>query len=261
MPTKNLPVKSSHSLAGIPHTALDSFANGAKESGIFVNLHAMNAMIAIDQVPYLAGSNALQRVCTVIAMSMSSQNPSSPKVCSEDSQAIAATLEGDPEAYGQLVERYQAVIAQQMRRFSRQPAVVEELVHDVFVEAFVSLKSFRSTAPLLHWLRKIAVRTGYRYWQRAARERAVAVPMSEIARDIELQINGNPKSPNAASELLGDLLDQLAPRDRLVLTLLYWDGCSIAEAADLSGWTQTMVKVQAFRARKRLKKLIEEAEA
>jgi len=62
-----------------------------------------------------------------------------------------------------------------------------------------------------------------------------------------------------ASEILGDLLEGLLPRDRLVLTLLYWDGCSVAEAAELTGWTQTMVKVQAYRARKRLKRLIEES--
>ena len=43
-----------------------------------------------------------------------------------------------------------------------------------------------------------------------------------------------------------------------MLTLLYWDDCTVAEAAELAGWTQTMVKVQAHRARKKLKRLLEE---
>ncbi len=55
-------------------------------------------------------------------------------------------------------------------------------------------------------------------------------------------------------------LEQLAPRDRLVLTLLYLESRSVAEAADLAGWSETMVKVQAHRARKRLRKLLETKE-
>jgi RNA polymerase sigma-70 factor (ECF subfamily) len=46
----------------------------------------------------------------------------------------------------------------------------------------------------------------------------------------------------------------------LVLTLFYLEGCAVAEIARLTGWSQTMVKVQAFRARNRLKKLLAEAE-
>ena len=55
-------------------------------------------------------------------------------------------------------------------------------------------------------------------------------------------------------------LAKLAPHDRLVLTLFYLEGCAVAEIARLTGWSQTMVKVQAFRARNRLKKLLAEAE-
>ena len=54
------------------------------------------------------------------------------------------------------------------------------------------------------------------------------------------------------------MLEMMSHRDRLVLTLLYWDDCTVAEAAELAGWTQTMVKVQAHRARKKLKRLLEE---
>jgi RNA polymerase sigma-70 factor (ECF subfamily) len=57
--------------------------------------------------------------------------------------------------------------------------------------------------------------------------------------------------------LLHDLLAQLPPRDRLVLTLRYLDQCDVEQTARRIGWTKTMVKVQTMRARKRLQKLIE----
>jgi DNA-directed RNA polymerase specialized sigma24 family protein len=88
-----------------------------------------------------------------------------PGFAKEDASDIAATLSGDGEAYRRLVLRYQGIISQQMSRFSRDASVREELVHDIFVEAYMSLRSYRGTAPWLHWLRKVAVRVGYRYWR------------------------------------------------------------------------------------------------
>jgi RNA polymerase sigma-70 factor (ECF subfamily) len=62
--------------------------------------------------------------------------------------------------------------------------------------------------------------------------------------------------PSRAASLVHRLLAQLRPRDRLVLTLRYLEGCSVAETAQRTGWTQGMVKVQTRRAIKRLEKLV-----
>jgi len=70
------------------------------------------------------------------------------------------------------------------------------------------------------------------------------------------------ESRDAAHESADEVavtLEKLAPRDRLVLTLLYLESRSVAEAADLAGWSETMVKVQAHRARKRFRKLLEQS--
>lgn len=174
---------------------------------------------------------------------------------SSDQQVIRRVLAGDVDAFSRIVGRYQGTIARQMGRFSRDAGVVEELVHDVFVQAFISLKSYRKKSPLLHWLRKIAVRTGYRYWKEEARRKKRVVRLSERAEQLEAPDRLNPTEANDAMHAL---LGLLAPRDRLVLTLIYWDGLSTQEAARMLGWTAAMVRVQAFRARKRLKRLLEE---
>jgi RNA polymerase sigma-70 factor (ECF subfamily) len=81
------------------------------------------------------------------------------------------------------------------------------------------------------------------------------VPIQDWHRSVE-PVNND--SAEAAAALVHGLLGELPPRDRLVLTLIYLEGCSVAQAAELSGWSQTMVKVQAHRARKKLKKLLDE---
>lgn len=188
--------------------------------------------------------------------SLEQQADEASQVSQADWSDIHKTLDGDGHAYGRIVSRYQDRIAAQMWRLSRQKADCEQLVHEVFVEAYLSLKAYKGRAPFLHWLRRIATRVGYRYWKQQARlRRQSGVPIQDWHRSVE---PANNDSAEAAATLVHGLLAELPPRDRLVLTLVYLEGCSIAEAAELSGWSQTMVKVQAHRARKKLKKLLDD---
>ncbi len=170
---------------------------------------------------------------------------------STDASDIRATLGGNGESYARLVRRHQDAIGAMMWRFTRNPREWEELVHDVFVEAYFSLASFRDRAPFEHWLKRVATRTGYRYWKRQQRLR-LHEPLTEepMARS-----TGASTETGEAAELVHQLLGQLAPRDRLVMTLTYLEGHSIAEIATLTGWSKSLVKVQAHRARGRLAKI------
>jgi len=172
---------------------------------------------------------------------------------------VRASLDGDGQAYARLVRRYQNQIAVYMWRFTRDGGQREELVHDVFVEAYLSLHSFQGRAPLIHWLRRIATRVGYRWWKRRDRQRA-EIPLSIHGEERALAGDDDESAASDAGAMVHVLLARLKPRDRLVLTLMYLEECSVAEAAQRTGWSQSMVKVQAHRARKRLKKLCEQLE-
>jgi RNA polymerase sigma-70 factor (ECF subfamily) len=173
-----------------------------------------------------------------------------------DADEIRAALGGDGAAYARLVERHQREIAGYLWRFTRDPGVVEELTQEVFVEAYYSLPGFRGTGAFLHWLKQIATRVGYRYWKRRQKNRR-NVELSEENWPETPDEAGSAESTREAAQLVHRMLEKLPPRDRLVLTLLYLQGHSVEEAAQLSGWSRTMVKVQAFRARGKLKRLME----
>jgi len=172
-----------------------------------------------------------------------------------DGTDVAAALSGDGGAFARLVERHQDAIARHLYRFTRERAAHEELVQDVFVEAWQSLRGWRADAPLRHWLRRIATRVGYRFWTGRTRRREQERPDAELLAACAAAPDDI--APRDAAELAHALLARLSPRDRLVLTLMYLDGCSVRETAGLTGWSQTMVKVQAHRARKRLAALLE----
>jgi len=173
-----------------------------------------------------------------------------------DQADITASLNGDEQGYARLVARYEAVIATQMWRFTRDLSTHEELVQEVFVEAYTSLSGFRGHAPFEHWLRRIATRVGYRYWRKESRERDRRAAIEEWRRTAILPAVD--QSPSQAGECLFKLLETLPPKDRLVLTLFYFEGWDMAEIADRVGWSRTLVKVRAHRARRKLRTMLEE---
>lgn len=165
------------------------------------------------------------------------------------------SLEGDPEAFTGLVRRHQAEVARWMWRFTRDREDHVELVQEAFIGAFTSLGTYRGRGPFCRWLRAIAVRTGYAFWRRRDRQRAE--PREDIAHLLDGQAQeDSPEAVVTAAEAVHETLAQLRPRDRLVLTLMYLEEHSVAEVADLTGWSETMVKVQAWRAKRKLRKLL-----
>lgn len=170
---------------------------------------------------------------------------------------IRDSLAGDPDAYARLVARYQRTVFQQMWRFTRDVHDQDELVQDVFVEVYRSLANYRGDAPFLHWVRRIATRVGYRYWKRQGRRQRL---QEALVRDhLDSPIEPGSASASEAAEFLHELLAQLSPPERLILTLTYFENCSSAEIAERMGWNATLVRVHAFRARRRLKGLLEAA--
>ena len=196
-----------------------------------------------------------RRVCEFMhCLSTLHSKDKTSKSAAADLEDIRQSRHGDSEAYRRLIEQHQEHVGQILWRFSRDRRVHEELVQDVFVEAYLSLGSYRGKAPFAHWLSRIAIRVGYRYWkQNARRQKRQTLSLQEWD-----QLDGKTVQQmdvSQAAVLVHRLLAQLPPRDRLVLTLRYLEQCDIAETARRTGWTKTMVKVQTFRARKKIKRL------
>jgi len=172
----------------------------------------------------------------------------------EDQRDAALAAGGDGEAYARIVRRHQGAVAGWMWRFTRDPGEQRELVQDVFVQAYTSLPRYRGDGPFGHWLHKIAVRAGYAFWrERARRTRERGLDAEDLERLAE-----DPADAGAAeaAEVVARVLERLPPRDRAVLTLLYLEEKTVAEAADLLGWSRSMVKVQAWRARAKVRILL-----
>lgn len=184
----------------------------------------------------------------------------------DEPEIIRRVVQGEVSAFEILVLRYQDRIFRIVRR--RLPAdQVEDTVQEVFVKAFSALSRLRNQDGFSHWISSIAVRTCYDYWrgEAARKERCLSAIgethaqwLERSAADAAMEAQKRWHARKDAREILDWALSRLSPEDRVVLELVHLEGHSGKEAADLLGWSVTNVKVRAFRARKRLHRLLKE---
>jgi RNA polymerase sigma-70 factor, ECF subfamily len=168
-----------------------------------------------------------------------------------DERLIQSTLAGDDEAFAELVRRHKRKVFGIAARFARNDHELDDICQEIFVKAYQKLKSFRGEAPFEHWVSRIAVHACYDFLRKTRRNRE-NVPLDAI----NISVTDN-VSPRDAAEILQWAMPRLSADERLVITLLELEEKSVRETAELTGWSESNVKVRAFRARQALKKILE----
>ena len=181
-----------------------------------------------------------------------------------DTQIITQVINGECDMFECLIERYKNYIFTILSGHIPY-AEVNETAHMVFLDAYKSLNGCKNRESFKYWLKSIALRKCFDFWRSSYREnsRFVKVLSEEQKKWIESMKDGESFRQfrekgrlEEAEELLEWVLAQLSPRERMVIKLIYFDGLSISEASDLLGWTMINVKVQSFRSRRKLKKIL-----
>lgn len=168
---------------------------------------------------------------------------------------------GDQHAARQLVVSLTPMVLKIVRAHLPRRTGEEDLAQEVFLKMFARLDQYRGVVPFPHWVSRIAVTTcidQLRHQKRRPELRWADLSETEAeVLDATLtgrETGGEPEAI-AARELVGRLLDQLSPADRQVLVLLDLEQKTVAEISALTGWGKSLVKVRAFRARRKLRKL------
>ncbi|MDA8686351.1 RNA polymerase sigma factor [Robiginitalea sp.] len=176
----------------------------------------------------------------------------------EDKDLIAEVIAGDTRAFAGLVTRYQHMVFTLAVQILRNRELAEEAAQDVFVKAYRGLSKFKGEAKFSTWLYRIVYRHFLDIARVALRQpKFVQDKVPEIWTEKSLDDIWTQLIKRERSELLQKLLDTLPVQDRACLTLHYLQEQSLEEIAAISGCSTNSVKVRLFRARERLKSLMQ----
>lgn len=185
---------------------------------------------------------------------------------SPDIEIIHQVVSGDVNAFEILLKRYQAHVVGIVKKHVPLDRI-EEVAQEVFFRAYKSLSTFKRDDGFKQWLSTITIRTCYDFWRKHYRHREIPLSSLSEKHQVWLEEAASKSSSESfyervtqeeAREILDWALERLSPEDRIVLELVYLEGYSVKEAADLLSWSTVNVKVRSFRARKRLHKLLKD---
>ncbi len=174
----------------------------------------------------------------------------------EDALLVASSLRGDDSAFAELVRRHRKRVFGTASRFARDDHQLADLAQEIFIRVFRNLSQFRHDAPFTHWLSRITISACYDFLRKERRVRELA-PLDAVAWDLADDAVDRSIAAGSARELLTWALRKLPADEQLILTLCELEERSIKEVSQATGWSESNVKVRAFRARQNLRKIIE----
>lgn len=177
------------------------------------------------------------------------------------SECLTRVREGDQTAARELVEALHPLVISIVR--SRHPRRTDEqdLTQEIFLKVFSRLDQYRGAVPFPHWVARISTTTcidHLRLWKRRPEFRLADLTEEEAVaseRALASETQAKPNDAIVVKELVGRLISALDPKDQMVIQLLDLEQKSLAQIEAMTGWNQSMIKVRAFRARRKLRKL------
>lgn len=174
--------------------------------------------------------------------------------------------EGDDSAFEEIMRRYSPRVFRFASRFFRQRSLVEDAAQEVFLKAFTELGSFEGRGSMEGWLTRITTNTCLNILRSSKRRPELTVSgltedesawLENQMADAASERHRSSERSLVAADLAGRVLDTLSPDDQLVLTLIDGEDASVKDVVEMTGWSQSKVKVQAFRARRRMREAVE----
>ena len=180
-----------------------------------------------------------------------------------DAAVIARVLDGDREAFGLLVDRYQGRVFAAALRLVRDPDLAQDVTQEVFLAAFHKLGRLKTPQAFGAWLARSTLNRGR---DRLRQRRPVAdLDATEWPTGTLLPAAAAAESPEATLLRAADrqrvrgALALLPNRlHRRLLALRYWEGLTAAEIGRRTGRAEGTVKAHLHRGLRSLRKLLTE---
>ncbi|WP_420601203.1 RNA polymerase sigma factor [Flagellimonas sp.] len=173
-----------------------------------------------------------------------------------DQQLIEHVLEGDVNAFAQLVEKYKHMVYTVAFRMVKQHEDAEEIAQDVFLSAHKNLKKFKRKSKFSTWLYRIVYNKSLDYLKVNRKITVTTLDSldlntvmieNDIIKGIEL---------NERGIAVKEALRELSPQDNALMVFFYFEELSLKEISKITGIKENAIKVRLYRSRQRLAEVL-----
>lgn len=177
-----------------------------------------------------------------------------------DESIVRSVLNGDKSSYAILVERYSNYVFTIISRLVANREEAEDIAQEVFVKAYLSLAGFRGKSKFSTWLYSIAHTTGISHLRRRTVDRIFAEEdqIAAYADNKTHETSEQSVNHKTMQQIVEHAISKLDTIDAEIITLFYMAGQTVEEVAAITSMETGTVKVRLFRARQKMKDIIEQ---
>lgn len=168
-------------------------------------------------------------------------------------------LGGDTEAFSYFVDTYQHMAFTLAVRIVQNREDAEDIVQEAFVKCFHNLHVFKGDSKFSTWLYRIVYHSALdavRKQKRALDTQSMDVQDFNVVSDLSSVLDQ--MMDEQTSEIIKSAIQELNPQQQVIITLYYYDSISLKEIAEIVAMGLSTVKVNLFRARKKLYQLLKD---
>jgi RNA polymerase sigma-70 factor (ECF subfamily) len=185
----------------------------------------------------------------------------------EDREMVTQCQKGDPRAFERLVNKYQPTVLNLAYHYIGHRNDIEDIAQKIFIKIYFSLSKFDLRRPFFPWLYRIAINQCYDELRRIRRQKIHTFSdlSLEETTSLEKLASQNEMSSDADENrqemhaLLHRIMDQLPDQQRLAIVLRDMESIPYTKMAEILKCTEQAARLKVFRARARLKTLIEKS--
>lgn len=170
-----------------------------------------------------------------------------------EKELVKRAKKGEVSAFAQLVELYEKEIITYCYYITRDKEEAKDLAQEVFLKAFLNLKSLRNNDDFKYWLLRIARNSCFKKIGQIKKEKKLIEKEEEKTTTIVEELIENDRKNK-----IMNALNKLNQKDKEIIILRDIQDFSYLEISKILKISMNSVKVRLFRARKNLKKLIED---
>jgi RNA polymerase sigma-70 factor, ECF subfamily len=175
----------------------------------------------------------------------------------EETDLVKAALEGDKLAFGEIVTRYQKMVARTVKGMLGDSVFADDIGQEVFIKLYHSLPEFRGEAKLSTYIQKIAVNLTLNEIKR--RKRFFSMFSQKGNNEMyEFEVPDQEyEDRRDASELVNKAMNAMDPKFRIILTMRMLQGYSTKETSEILDLPLGTVLSRLSRAQEQLRSILE----
>ena len=178
----------------------------------------------------------------------------------EEDLLVKAVIEGDQEAFRELVNRYRKMVARTVKGMLGDTVYSEDIGQEVFIKLYHSLGEFRGEAKLSTYIQKIAVNLTLNEIKRRKRFFSMFLHKANDELYESDVADDDYAEKNDVREVVSKALNDLDPNFRIIVVMRMLQGYSTKETAEILDLPLGTVLSRLSRAQQQLKEILKNYE-